>query len=158
MLNVAQLRDFVIKPVLQHLDAHSRAAEMLMLGTALVESDLYHLKQLGAGPGLGIYSMEPATELFLLNDYLPNRRPNMLGKVRAHLVPGVPTTEQLIWNLKYATAMARVKYLSIPTALPEANDLEGLALYWKQFYNTAKGKGNPAAFVSRIKTVLPLLT
>ena len=53
------------------------------------------------------------------------------------------TVTELAGNLYYATAMARIHYLRRPERLPSAMDVEGLAQYWKDHYNTYLGAGTP---------------
>ncbi|MEY8241449.1 MAG: hypothetical protein RPT25_13980, partial [Cycloclasticus sp.] len=55
--------------------------------------------------------------------------------------------EQLIVNLSYATAIARVIYYRVPKALPPGNDIRALAKYWKTHYNTSLGRGTADEFV-----------
>ena len=43
--------------------------------------------------------------------------------------------------------MTRIHYLRVPEKLPEANDVEGLARYWKKYYNTSAGKGTEKDFM-----------
>jgi len=57
------------------------------------------------------------------------------------------TKANLIGNLYYQCAIARCKYLMIPEPLPAANDIEGLAKYWKKYYNSEQGKGTIEHFV-----------
>lgn len=46
-INPHQLRDLVIRPTLKRLGFWSTAAEELVLGTAIQESSLQYLQQLG---------------------------------------------------------------------------------------------------------------
>ncbi|MBI2881275.1 MAG: hypothetical protein HYY21_06785 [Candidatus Tectomicrobia bacterium] len=146
MLNIAQFRVHVIRPTLEGIGAHSRAAENLVLGTALQESGLSYLRQMDEGPALGLYQMEPATHDDIWENYL-SFRPELRERVSAFLVPGQDRTLQLIWNLAYATAMCRTHYLRVPAPLPDADDILGLAEYWKLHYNTPQGRGRPEEFV-----------
>lgn len=61
MLNIAQFRTNIVRPTLEGIGAHNRAAENLVLGTGLQERDLHYLRQLNDGPARGIYQMEPTT-------------------------------------------------------------------------------------------------
>lgn len=144
------LLDEVIWPVLTRLDgvmdgrASSPAAINLLLGTAAVESALGEdLVQDGNGPARGLFQMEADTERWLLDGYLA-RRIVMRQAVTDLTVP-LPDYE-LTGNLFYATALARVLYWTKPEPLPEADDVEGLAAYWKQHYNTPGGHGTVAKF------------
>ena len=62
MIQPEHLVKYVIEPVLKTLDLYSEDAVNLVLGTACVESECGRwLHQLGTGPALGIYQMEPDT-------------------------------------------------------------------------------------------------
>ncbi|OGR93728.1 MAG: hypothetical protein A2V88_00735 [Elusimicrobia bacterium RBG_16_66_12] len=141
-----QFRELVIGPTLLAIQLHTQAAENLLLGTALVESGLRHLRQLGGGPARGLYQMEPATHDDHWRNFLIGRdelRVNIEGLMFA----AMPALEQLVINLGYATAMCRIHYLRVWRQLPEADDVRALAAYWKQWYNTPAGKGNESRFV-----------
>ena len=58
-LDASHLREVVIKPALPEIELWSPAAEELVLGTAIVESRLSFIKQLGSGPALGLWQIEP---------------------------------------------------------------------------------------------------
>lgn len=53
----------------------------------------------------------------------------------------------LVGNLYYQCAIARCRYLMTPDPLPAADDIEGLANYWKEHYNSIDGKGTIEKFV-----------
>jgi hypothetical protein len=150
MLNVLQFRMTIVRPVLQDIGAHSQAAENLVLGTALQESNLHYLRQLGDGPARGLYQMEPATHDDIWQNYLAFRE-ELRGRVSSFLVGGRDRVEQLVWNLAYATAMCRVHYMRVPAPLPAATDIAGMAAYWKQHYNTPQGKGTPEEFAGKFE-------
>lgn len=147
------LRDRVVAPVLDRLGMRSPAAENLLLGTALVESWTVALAQDGGGPALGIYQMEPATH----DDAIAwlARRPDTAPLVLIHRAPQPDPRAQLATNLAYATAMCRIQYWRRPEPLPAADDVAGLAAYWKRFWNTAAGRGDPDEFVRRWRLFHP---
>ena len=71
-------------------------------------------------------------------------------------LPDVPNSweqlaGQMVWNLAYATAIARVVYLRVPAPLPPATDLVALAAYWKRWYNTRAGSGTSAEFIANYR-------
>ena len=141
----SHLKEYVIEPTLDYLELKSDAAVNLLLGTASQESNLgRYIKQI-KGPALGIYQMEPATHQDIWDNYL-KYKPELADKVRSLSSKNKATTE-LITNLAYATAMARIHYLRVREALPEADDIKGLARYWKKYYNTELGKGTDEEFV-----------
>tara|TARA_R110002049_G_scaffold239404_3_gene412579 strand:+ start:1940 stop:2359 length:420 start_codon:yes stop_codon:yes gene_type:complete len=131
-------------------------AENLLMGTAAQESHLgTYLAQLGGGPALGIFQMEPATHQDIWDNFLRYKT-----YIRAGVLEGVPPTHRepsqsaahaslLIHDLSYATAMARIHYLRVSEALPaDPDDVEALGTYWKNHYNTHRGRGTVAEFVS----------
>ena len=141
-LDAEQLAKYVIRPTLEYIGWHSPVAEQLVLGTAITESRLRFLKQLGSGPALGIYQMEPATFRDLIKNYLRYRPEYQLIE---HLRDRRLTTksEELIYNLAYATAMTRAHYRRVSEPLPPEGDAWLLASYWKAHYNTHLGAGDP---------------
>jgi hypothetical protein len=54
--------------------------------------------------------------------------------------------------------MARIHYYRVAEALPHKDDLEGMAHYWKNYYNTPQGAGTTGEFMNKYQTmVLPYL-
>jgi len=99
------------------------------------------------GPALGIYQCEPTTLEDIWENYLVYRG-GLTGGVMKMMAAHYSRTEQLAWNLKYATAICRIHYLRVPDPLPDPDDVEGLGWYWKEFYNTHLGKGSVGEFVN----------
>jgi hypothetical protein len=149
----------IISPALQSISSNklptwSPAAEELLLGTAIVESDLRFRKQHGDGPARGLFQMEPATHNDIWDNFL-KYRPELAEKIGKLIVPtGTDKLIALEMNDKYACAMARVHYLRAPTPLPRSGDVEAMAKYWKDHYNTWKGRGKPSKYVDEwVKTM-----
>jgi hypothetical protein len=140
-IDASQLARYVIRPTLEYIGWSSPAAERLVLGTGITESRLRYIKQLGSGPALGIYQMEPATFADINENYL-RYRPE--GRRIEDLRDGRITTkaEEVIYNLVYATAMTRAHYRRQTESLPNENDAMGMAQYWKDHYNTHLGAGD----------------
>lgn len=147
-MKASHLREYVIEPTLKYLGLLTNSGINLLLGIAAQESKLgEYLHQIN-GPALGIYQMEPRTEKDNLN-YLQHRRYDLFNKVldlKFHAVNEI-YNNQTEGNLYYATAMARIHFLKFKEPLPKAKDIEGLAAYWKKYYNTEKGKGNVVDFI-----------
>lgn len=150
MIDPWQFRLLIIRPALKRLGLWSPAAEILLLGTALAESWLMHLKQ-KPGPALGLFQMEPFTHRDIWKNYLAHRRQRGLAAKVRSLALGDPLPRQMVWNLYYATAMARLQYRRDRFALPAADDLPGLAAYYKRVYNTPKGRGSASSFEGRLR-------
>jgi hypothetical protein len=144
-----QLLFDAIRPALDTLGKGGSAAEQLVLGTAIQESLLIHRQQLGGGPALGLFQMEPFTHDDCWNNFLKFRR-DLADRVKQTLEPGQePEAETMRDNDRYAAAMCRVKYVRAPAALPGQDDITAIANYWKQHYNTPLGAGKPEEFLSK---------
>lgn len=129
------------------------------MGTMAVESGIRALDQIThsgdttLGPALGLVQMEPATHDDIWVNYLAYQ-PELRARVNALLAPYPPRTKQLVGNLNYAVAMARLLYWRSPAALAPAGDIAGHAAVWKRIYNTPLGKGREADFVERYRTLV----
>jgi hypothetical protein len=138
-INLAHLKYSVVQPALTAIDLMSSTALNLVTGTACVESGRVYLKQVGGGPALSLWQIEPDTEADIWATYL-DYQPALALAVRSLLCPG-PTTRQLVGNLPYGAAICRIKYRRAPQVLPAYNDAAGLANYWKTIYNSSLGAG-----------------
>lgn len=140
-INIAQLRRYVVRPALKFIGLHAPNSENLVVGTALVESGGRFLRQVGGGPALGMWQMEPVTHRDIWDNWL-RYQPELSEKIQ-----GLQTAraddfqEELIGNLFYAAAMCRVFYRRLPDALPAEDDYSGMAALWKKRYNTYLGAG-----------------
>lgn len=152
MLDATQFREHIVRPALQALDPeipYSLTAENLLMGTAMQESNLTYLVQIN-GPALGVFQMEPNTHRDIWKNYLhvDCGRPFLAHKIlRNDLDYGDTRDERLVWDLQYATQMARVHYWRVPAPLP-ADNPHDLAKYWKRHYNTHLGRGRREEFVA----------
>ena len=152
-----QLRDNIIKPTLVKMNAWSLSAEQLLLGTCAVETGLGSYIVQTKGPALGIYQMEPDTADDIYNNYLLYRSMIMTSMLSACDLITRPPNEALIYNLAYATAMCRIRYMRVSEPLPAPNNFTAMALYWKKYYNTPLGSGTVEKFnVAYQKFVAPL--
>ncbi len=152
MLDPDHFLAYVVRPSLDSIGLWSPAAGRLLLGTAITESGLTWLAQKGGGPARGVYQIDPATHDDIWANYLAYR--DQLANRVSRLAGQRPRHEQLAWNLGYATAIARLVYYRRPEPLPPADDLAGLARYWKAHFNTALGAGAPEDFLTRAGPVL----
>lgn len=147
MIDVGQLRTLIVEPVLIQLDLFSPVAVNLLLGTAAQESRMgQYIKQIGKGPALGIYQIEPATHNDIWKNYLAYK-PALADRVKKFAIMN-PDADEMVGNMYYSTAMARVHYLRVRSPLPaDANDVQALARYWKLWFNTMQGRGTVEEFV-----------
>jgi len=161
-LNLFQVRDYVVRPALTHIGAWSKAAELLVMGTGLTESGLQYLDQvesnkgdLRAGPAYGLFQMEGFTHDDIWENFI-RKKPPLHHKLCDLMSPSPDPIHQLHGNMFYAAAMCRIFYLRIKAPLPAADDLAGMAAYWKRYYNTVHGKGKPEEFIRKAESILKL--
>ena len=142
----------LITSVLNELGLHSDNAVNLLMGTAAQESHLgKYRKQIGGGPALGIFQMEPATFNDIVRNYL-RYKPELAVKIERVARVCRFHAEDIETNDLLAICMARVHYLRVSEAIP--SDVEGMARYWKKYYNTPLGKGTEEEFISNYKKLV----
>ncbi len=152
MIDKKQMRG-IINDVLQKLGskyADPKALD-LVYNTGLVESKYVYLKQI-KGPAVGFMQIEPFTAVDTCINYLQFRE-SLMKKVAEvcyldwkYFID--PTEEDwryiLSTNIAAMVIFCRLHYRRVPKPLPRT--LEEQAIYWKSYYNTAKGKGTPEHF------------
>jgi len=170
-VNVGDFRELVVRPALKHLaegafrpNLWSKVAEDLVVGTAAHESGgLVYLWQRNAKgnrlghlqAGRGLFQIQPGTHRDIWMTYLNSRPP-----LRSTLVDlstaqeyellgnGRPSDDELVWNLRYAAAVCRLIYWRRPEKLPEAGDVEGMADYWGEHYQTSSDPEKIARWIN----------
>lgn len=127
----------VIEPAIQALGLWSDAVGQLLLGTALQESGLVHRRQIGGGPALGLFQCEPASYDDTYANYLryPGRADMLAAVLKLAQRTEWPEADWLVAHDKFATAIARIKYLRSPMPIPDVNDIPGMARIYKLVYN-----------------------
>ena len=136
-----------IEEVLTNINLYSESATNLLLGSCAQESlfGKYNV-QLGGGPALGPFQMEPATMRDLWENFLAYK--NELCKTIEDEYGFTDASNDLLQHdIDYGIIMCRIYYLRVKEKLPDADDIEGLARYWKKYYNTYKGKGKVEEFI-----------
>lgn len=133
-INKRNFRELIVRPALQQLQMWSEAAEELLMLTAAQESHLgTYLRQGwkklddGQGAALGPFGVERTTFNWLKALY------------GAHNELGYRDAEEMQWDLLLAAKAARLRYRVVKEPLPSATDLQGLASYYKTWYNTEAG-------------------
>ena len=151
---------------------YGEAVARLLMGTAAQESRLVYRRQIGYdidhdGGAWGLWQ----TEIAAVSDSLRvlRERPDIRERSAAwllgygrHDMPGILAmgghgVMRLIHDLDpFACLMARLHYMRFQQAVPR--DLRGQALYWKKYYNTSLGKGQPEQYITNFRSlVLPHL-
>lgn len=133
-----QLITRVIEPTLKQLGLYSQDAVNLLVMIAAHESVKgTYIAQL-VGPARGIYQMEGDTHDHIL-DWLKAKKPELYKQILSLVVDSKADT--MMYDLRYATAMARVFFLRFPEAIPTGTD--AMAAYAKKRWNTSAGKATP---------------
>ncbi len=135
---------------------YSPAAERLLMCIGAHESygftfidQITSWDDVKAGPAYGVYQMEGGTHA-AIRKYL-DRRTDLKAKVDKYLAPMSAPLRQMMGNVYYATAMARIFWWRKPWPLPDVKDTRGMARAWKRDWNTVKGKGTEEAFIANCK-------
>ena len=135
----------------------SKEAVDLVLATGIVESRYEYIRQMGDGPARSFWQVEPASAVDNLAHYLVHRSRLMQKCAEASLVDVKhwQNYDERVWadilekNIASGIIHCRLKYWRVPKRMP--NTLEGQADYWKKYYNTEGGKGDPEHFIESVK-------
>lgn len=158
MLNNLQLRKLIIQPVLKTVFTYDQKSEDLLVGTVAQESrGGSFLFQQGTNPDLfeslqknilavGIYQMEPKTHDDLWKNYLNSHKELSAKIISFCKIPENPTADIMLYNLYYATAMARTHYLRVKDPIPDTLLLQ--AQYYKKYYNTSGGSATVTEYIN----------
>jgi hypothetical protein len=140
MIDIKQLRELIIKPSLDKLQMYSTDAEELLVFTCACESlGGTYIKQV-KGPALGIYQMEPNTYTDIWQNFIKNQG-NLVNMLSLNFnVLSMPLPERMIYDLQYATAMARLHYRRVKAPIPDHKNIDAVWEYYKKYYNTPLGK------------------
>ena len=125
---------------------HSEDAVDLVYKTGNAETGYRHLKQMGNGPALGFWQVEPATLIDIMDNYV-KFRPELEKRLKNLGFSSEDMETRVMSNIALQAAFCRLKYKRDKYALPKSNDLKGQAEYWKRVYNTHLGKGTIKHFM-----------
>jgi len=152
-----QLRFYIVRPALALLgpSLSTRFAEDLLIATCAQESRLGEYVHQVNGPALGIYQIEPVSlgDLWL---WVQHHRPRWdLAIAAAGVDPAAVSLasveDAVIYNLRFATLIARLFYYRVPMALPIYTTIPNLWEYYKTFYNTSLGAATLAEFETSLR-------
>lgn len=137
MINANQLIDLIIKPSLLDLVMYSDKAVQILVFTCALESNGGTYLKDSNGKGLGIYRMKPDTYTDIWQNYI-NKNQNLLLSLAINFEIGrIPSEDRLVYDLRFATAMARIHYKRILDPLPPSDDPVSMWYYYQRFYNSS---------------------
>ena len=157
--------DHIVRPTLAYLNLPraeiNGPSERLIISTAAHESlGFTRVYQIGKGPALSFWQIEPVTARDLWNRYVIRRFASSLAiKLQSLVFPfrsetvNIQPTEivlrQLAINHPLACAIARLKYFDSAFTFAKNPDLApaSLAQLWKKYYNSEQGKGTIEEFL-----------
>lgn len=150
MLDINQFRKLIVVPTLTKLDMYSKNAEELLVFTCATESKGgTYIKQI-TGPALGIFQIEPASYADVWE--FIKRQSGLMTKIAIRFnVSAVPEATRMIYDLEFATMMARVFYRRFKEPIPDANDVNAIWAYYKKYYNTELGKATQKESIEAYK-------
>lgn len=135
-MDESQLLHDLIRPALKVLGDrfYTDSSSILLLATSAQETWCgKYIKQL-YGPALGIYQMEP----FTYNDTIQRNN--------EHLPDAPHEADRMVYDFRYATQMARLKYWLDSEPLPAFDDENGMWKYYKRVWNTSLGDATKEEF------------
>tara|TARA_R110000787_G_scaffold281659_1_gene393110 strand:- start:933 stop:1403 length:471 start_codon:yes stop_codon:yes gene_type:complete len=135
--------------------ASSEAVD-LVLATGIVESGYKYIRQLGDGPAKSFWQIEPSTAVDTLAHFLVHRSPLMHKCAEASMVDlkHWQSYDEYLWsdilekNIAAGIVHCRLKYWRVPKPIP--NTTQGKSEYWKKYYNSEGGAGNPEHFAEAV--------
>ena len=131
---------------LKEMGLYSKDAIDLVYKTGNAETGYRHLKQMGGGPAIGFWQVEPATLIDIMDNYV-KYRPELEKRLKSLGFSRNDIETRVMSNIALQAVFCRLKYKRDRYALPKANDLEAQAKYWKRVYNTHLGKGTIEHFM-----------
>ena len=136
----------IINWSLNNLDMNSEDVSVLVFRTGMAESGYRHLSQMGSGPAVGFFQVEPATIDDTWNNYAVYRKPIMDILKDMGFDPN-NSKISVMSSIALQAAFCRLKYRRDRLSIPPADDIYAQAAYWKRVYNTELGKGSVEHFV-----------
>jgi hypothetical protein len=140
-----QIKEIIVW-ALKEMDLYSHEAADLVYKTGMAETRYKHLKQMGSGPAIGFWQVEPATLIDILDNYVKYRPKLQEGLKSLGFIPD-DIEIRVMSNIALQAVFCRLKYKRDKYSLPLIGDLQGQAKYWKRVYNTKLGKGTVEHFM-----------
>ena len=151
-MDAQQLHYYIIKPTLQYRSGnyYSKESAFLLLCTAAIESNCGEfIKQIN-GPALGVWQMEPATQMDIYSECdalktVGTENSETFNFITDLKLKGSMTNKSaMILSPMYSCSMSRLEYSMDPILLPilpvdSSVDLKSVYEYYKRVYNTELG-------------------
>lgn len=132
MIDYIQFSNLIIKPTLYDLVLYSDNMEALLLFTCVAESN--------AGTFIknknhfGIFLMDSQTYIDLWQNYIAFKTNLLISLVHNFNLSRMPTEDRMIYDLRFATAMASIYYSRIKDTLPNKQNPSEIWDYYSYFW------------------------
>ena len=136
----------IIEWTLNKIGMYSDDAAAMVFRTGMTETGYKHLKQMGDGPAIGFFQIEPAT----LNDVMDNYvlyRPAIKTDLYSLGYDDKDIEIRIMGNIALQVAFCRLCYRRDSKSIPKLENIKAQAEYWKRVYNTKLGKGTVEHFL-----------
>lgn len=154
MLNKNQLVQYIIEPTLKKMEMYSPEAVKLLLVTAAIESLCGTYVHQIKGPALGIYQMEPETYHDVFKSVLAFSPKKTRRVKEIYQFDDMPHEDELMGNINYATAIARVYYSRYAETIPSCGSLRKLSDYYYRYWKPNPNKLSPERAYSLASKIL----
>lgn len=142
-MNEKQLREIIIRPTLHNFWFWSKSAENLLVATSYMETNLGEklLFNLNSNNRMdfknGIYGMKHSVCSHIWESFvcLYDNLETSIEQNCGFIEQDHQKEDWLIFNLRFSTIMARLKYLMIKDSLPTFNDAKAIRDYYDDHYN-----------------------
>lgn len=151
-MNNYNVKENIIVPALQAINSYSDDRLDMVFVTGAAESLYQHVRQI-VGPARGWFQMEQKTHDDLWRNFLGYSKRRHLVNGLSYLTKRPGVAHELEVNPWYAAAMCAIHYMRFPEPLPHAGNRMEQAVYYKKYYNTAKGKGTVDGFLEKVTQV-----
>lgn len=157
-IDVNHFYDLVICETLENMATYnkifsSEQSKLLLLATFCHESKCgTYLRQVvnnGYGTAFGVFQIEPKTHDWIINDWLLRKKDLfkfVLSKFGSDL-----HKERLIYDLKYSTLIARLRYFIVKEPIPNTKSIYEFADYWGKYYQTENDPNKKMKFIENAK-------
>lgn len=151
-----QIKELVVRPVLEDIGLGGETAINLVTGTAMAESHLNAIRQklnsgVLTGTARSLWQIEPITAKDMMERVSP-RNKERHTIITTKYMTGQSLNDQLLTNMALAAIICRLKYLSSPKPMCK-NSASEMAVYHEVIYNAggaAKASVNTPIFQEAI--------
>ena len=154
-MNKTQLEELVVKPTIQEIPKGYSDEALLAMMMIIAHESLRgkYLKQVG-GPALSIYQMEPATyhSIWKFGDSIWDNALKLGFITTLDFNPcnkTYPKPERMIYDLRFATFMARQRLFMKPKKIPKG--MGAISRYLKENWNSSLGAADDLSYMKDYK-------